>query len=169
MYGTCQIARFAAQSAEGDARPKQRPEHRADARVARERREHGGGEEEDEERPAQRGDHQRRPEIADQDVLGHVRGEELLVGELVERPDQREERHAEPEREERDPIPAGEVGAAAATQPHDGLGEEERRERRRRPESPAIVRSDRLLLATRLRSRAPWTARHPDAPAARFA
>ena len=41
---------------------------------------------------------------------------------------------AEPEREERDAIPAGEIGAPAPAQPHDRLGEERERSRRRQHE-----------------------------------
>ncbi len=103
MYGMCQNARFAAQSANATRGRSSVPSTRAHARVPGERGEHGGGEEEDEERPA----HARviisaGPRSADQHVLGHVRGEELLVGEVVERPDEREQRHAEAEREEHD-------------------------------------------------------------------
>ncbi len=113
---------------EGDARPEERAEHAAHARVACERGEHRGGEEEDEERPAHREDHERRADVADEDVLGHVRREELLVGEPVKRPDEREQRHADPEREQRDAIPAGEIGAPAAAKPHNALREEKRRD-----------------------------------------
>ena len=84
------------------------------------------GKEEDEQRPPQRGHHQCRAEVADQDVLGHVRREQLLVGEPVERTDEGEERHRQPGGEERDPIPAGEVGAPAPAQPQHRLSEQNR-------------------------------------------
>jgi hypothetical protein len=57
-----------------------------------------------------------------------VRREQLVVGEPVERPDDGKQAHGEPGREERDPVPAREVGPAAPAQPHDGLGEEKSRD-----------------------------------------
>ncbi len=74
-------------------------------------------------------DHQRGPEVTDQDVLAHVGGEEVVVRDPVERSHEREDGDGEAGREQRDAVPAGEVGAAPASQPDDGLGEEERCER----------------------------------------
>jgi hypothetical protein len=42
-----------------------------------------------------------------------VGGEQLFVGKIVERPDECEERYAEPRGEERDAIPAGQIGTPA--------------------------------------------------------
>ena len=67
-------------------------------------------------------------EVADQHVLAHVGGEQLLVGDPVERPDEREHRQPEPEREQRHTVPAGEIGPPAAAEAHDGLQEEQTRE-----------------------------------------
>ena len=125
--------------AERDARPQERPEHGADARVAGERRENRRGKEEDEQRPAERRHHQGRAEIADQDVLCHVRREELVVGNPVERPHESEDRHRQPGGEERDAIPAGEIGAPAPAQPHDRLGEEQRRDRGEDDRNHALI------------------------------
>jgi hypothetical protein len=111
--------------AERDPRAQQCPEDGADARAAGERGEDRRGEEEDEQRPAQGSHHQRRAEVADQDVLSHVRGEQLLVGDFVERPDEGEDRQAEAGGEEGDAIPAGSIGPPAAAQPHDSLSEEQ--------------------------------------------
>jgi len=111
---------------EGNAWAEQRAQRGADALAAGERREDRRGEEEHEQRPAQRGHHERRAEVADEDVLAHVRGEELVVGDAVERADEREDAHAEPGGEESDPVPAGELRAAATTQPRHRLCEQQR-------------------------------------------
>ena len=100
------------------AAPRERPEHRAPAAGRTT------------QRPAHRDDEQRRRDVADQHVLRHVRREQAVVREPVERREERDERHGEPEREERDAVPAGEVGAAARTEPQTALPEE----RRRRPQ-----------------------------------
>ena len=63
-------------------------------------------------------------------MLTHVGREQLVVGEPVERPDDREQAHAEPGGEQRDTIPTGLVRAAAPAQPDDRLSEEERRDSR---------------------------------------
>ena len=111
---------------ERDARPQERPEHGADARAAGERHEDRRGQEEDEQGPAEGGDHEGRAEVADQDVLRHVRREELVVGDPVERPHEGEERYAEAGSEQRDAIPPGEIRAPASAQPHHGLGKQKR-------------------------------------------
>ena len=103
------------------------------------------GEEEDEQRPAQRRDHQRGAEIPDQHVLPHVGREELVVRRAVERPDEREQRDGEPEREERGAGPTtARSGAPAAAQPQPALGEE------RQPPRPAGRASTSGGGATRL-------------------
>ena len=128
MYGTCQIARFAAQSEKATRgcsrvpRTVRTPVLRASgARMAAGRKKTSSG-----PRSAVTISAGARSPIRTCWVMWAE--EQLLVGEVVERPDQREERHAEPGPEEHDAIPAGEVGTATPAQPHDRLEEEERRD-----------------------------------------
>jgi len=58
-------------------------------------------------------------------VLAHVRGEELVVGETVERSHDGGDAQAEPRGEERDSVPAGEIRTVAAAEPGHRLEEED--------------------------------------------
>ena len=57
-------------------------------------------------RPVQAREQAERGEVADQDVLDHVKAEELLLADRGDRGGERDEQEHEPEREERD-APAG--------------------------------------------------------------
>jgi hypothetical protein len=61
-------------------------------------------------------------------VLEHVHREVVLLGDAVERADERCERDGEPEAEQQCAVPAGEVGPAAATEADRRLGEKQRPE-----------------------------------------
>jgi hypothetical protein len=58
-----------------------------------------------------------------------VHREVVLLGDAVERADERRERDCEPEAEQQCAVPPGEVGPAATTEADRRLGEEQRPER----------------------------------------
>jgi hypothetical protein len=60
-------------------------------------------------------------------VLEHVH-REVRVRPLVHRADEREDRGREAEREERESVPAGEIGAPASAETPRAVQEEERRD-----------------------------------------
>jgi hypothetical protein len=62
-------------------------------------------------------------------VLKHVHREVVVLGDAVERADERDEREREPEAEEECTVPTGEIRTAAPTEAQRRLREEERSER----------------------------------------
>src|SRR5439155_5878193 len=109
---------------ERDRRPRQRREQGAQRRRARDRPEYRRGEEEEQQRHAHRDDQQRGREISEQDVLQHVRREQIVLRDPVQRRDERGERDGESGGEERGAIPAREVGASPRAKPDESVAEE---------------------------------------------
>jgi len=63
-------------------------------------------------------------------VLEHVNRQVVVLGDAVERADEGDDRQPEPEAEEREPIPPGEIGSAATAEAERALCEQERGDRR---------------------------------------
>ena len=122
-------------------RHRGRPERQADQRAEHERKQRAKRfergqraqdrrrQQEEDERAAHGDDEQRGGRVADQDVLEHVRREQIVVSGRVQRRGDRQDEEREPRAEEERTCPGRMVGAAAA-EPHERLNEEERRERR---------------------------------------
>ena len=114
---------------QADQRAEQEREQRAERPERGQRTQDGWRQQEEDERPAHADDQQRGGRVADQDVLEHVRREQIVVSGRVQRRGDRQDEEHEPRAEEERSRPGRIVGAAAA-KPHECLHEEERRERR---------------------------------------
>ena len=99
-----------------------------------------------EDRPRQAGDDQDRRHLADQDVLGHVDEEELLLPDRIDRGEERDRERRETEREAR-LAPDGDRRPPASERrdpPVVGDGREDEQHRRQRIERPARERREVL-------------------------
>ena len=115
--------------AEADERPQQDREERAQGAERGKRAQKHRRKQEEQERPPHGGHEQRGRRIADQDVLEHVRREQLLVADVVERRDERHDEQRQARREEQRPGPRRVLGTPPA-EAHEGLDEEHERQGR---------------------------------------
>ena len=79
-----------APDAERDRRSREHAEELPQRPESRDRPEHGAGKEEEHDRTGHGDDDERHGCVADQDVLQHVRRQEVLLGDRVERRDERQ-------------------------------------------------------------------------------
>ena len=129
---------------ERDPRPQEKRCERAQ-RAVRDRSQHGRREQEETERAARAEHDQGGPEIAEHQVLDHVRRQQLVLSDRVHRGDECERRDGDAGDEQQRAPDVGMRRAGAAPQPHERLRvqreREDREHDRRRVQGPDVLHS----------------------------